>query len=89
MKAVHRNRQSSTEEIGIDMKQTMYSILRRVFWFIDGRLSEQRVLRREIRRWWRLSIWTLVFAAFVVYIMFPFFEMWDRVITCINYIIWN
>lgn len=62
------------------MKQILYAI--------DGRFGK-RVLLPQYRVWWRLFTYGTLFILFVKFVLFPFFEWWDKVIAFLNYVIWG
>lgn len=61
----------------------------RVYWFLNGRVSSKRVLRKEIRKWWQIVMWSLVVFVIFRYIFCPLFDWWDGVISHLNNLIWG
>lgn len=55
---------------------------------LDGKFGK-RVLKPKYRRVWRWITWGTTTILFIIYILIPFFEFWDKVVAMINYVRWG
>lgn len=55
---------------------------------LDGKFG-RRVLKPKYRRVWRWITWGTTTILFIIYIVIPFFEFWERVVRFINYVRWG
>lgn len=63
-------------------------IYKTIFYAIDGRFGN-RVLKPQYRRWWRVLTYGTLAFLFFRFVMCPFFEWWDGVVSFLNYVIWG
>lgn len=71
-----------------NFKYNALEMIDTALWALDGKFG-RRVLKPKYRRIWRCLTWGSLAILFFVYILIPFFEFWDRVVSAINYIRWG
>lgn len=71
-----------------NFKYNAFEALDTILWALDGKFGG-RVLKPKYRRIWRCITWGSLAVLFFIYILIPFFEFWDRVVSAINYIRWG
>lgn len=71
-----------------NFKHNALEMIDTVLWALDGKFG-RRVLKPKYRRIWRCITWGSLAVLFFIYILIPFFEFWDRVVSAINYIRWG
>lgn len=71
-----------------NFKYNAFEALDTILWALDGKFG-RRVLKPKYRRIWRCITWGSLAVLFFIYILIPFFEFWDRVVSAINYIRWG
>ena len=60
----------------------------KVLYAIDGRFGK-KVLKPQYRIWWRLFTYGTLFMLFVRFVLFPFFQWWNGIVSLLNHIIWG
>ena len=60
----------------------------KVLYAIDGRFGK-KVLKPQYRVWWRLFTYGTLFMLFVRFVLFPFFQWWNGIVSLLNHIIWG
>ena len=55
--------------------------------FLNGRFGK-KVLRQPYKRIWQIVAWSLFVYFFTTKIMFPIIGWWQRIVDCMNYVIW-
>jgi hypothetical protein len=63
-------------------------IWKRILYVLDGRFGN-KVLKEQYRGWWRLFTYGTLVILFIRFVMFPFFQWWDGVVSFLNYVIWG
>ena len=56
--------------------------------FLNGRFGK-KVLRKPYKQIWQIIAWSLFIYFFTTKIMFPIIEWWQRIVDCMNYVIWG
>ena len=56
--------------------------------FLNGRFGK-KVLCQPYKRIWQIVAWSLFVYFFTAKIMFPIMEWWQRIVYCMNYVIWG
>lgn len=69
------------------LKGKVLNILIAILYAIDGRFGK-RVLKPEIRKWWRVVTYGTLIVLFFIYIFIPFMDWWQGVVDYINYVRW-
>lgn len=72
----------------IDIIDLIFSIVLGALQFIDGRFGKI-VLKPKFRLWWRIVTYSTVVLLLWKFIVSPFFEAWERVISFVNYVAWG
>lgn len=62
--------------------------MKKILYAIDGRFGK-KVLKDQYRSWWRLMTYGTLVILFIRFVMFPFFQWWDGVVSFLNYVIWG
>lgn len=60
----------------------------KILYAIDGRFGK-KVLKPQYRVWWRLFTYGTLFMLFVRFVLFPFFQWWNGIVSLLNHIIWG
>lgn len=55
---------------------------------LNGKFGK-RVLKEPYRTYWQIMTWGTIGFLFIRFIMFPFFNWWDKVVAFLNYVIWG
>lgn len=55
---------------------------------IDGRFGK-KVLKPRYRKIWQCITYGTLSWLFIRYVMFPFFDWWDGIVSFLNYVIWG
>lgn len=63
-------------------------IMKKILYAIDGRFGK-KVLKDQYRSWWRLMTYGTLVILFIRFVLFPFFQWWDGVVSFLNYVIWG
>lgn len=56
--------------------------------FLNGKFGHYR-LNQPYRKVWRVITWTTVIVLAWIYIICPFFDWWQGIVNCMNYVIWG
>lgn len=56
--------------------------------FMNGRFGKYELVD-SIRWVWKIITWVSLVVLVFRFIIFPFFDLWDKAIRVINYIIWG
>lgn len=72
----------------VDVVDLLFSIVVGALQFIDGRFGK-RVLKTKIRLWWRIVTYSIMAILFWKFIVSPFFEIWGRMVSFVNYVAWG
>ena len=62
--------------------------MKKILYAIDGRFG-RRVLKEQYRGYWRIFTYGTLFILFFRFVMVPFFNWWDGVVSFLNYVIWG
>lgn len=64
-------------------------VVRRIIWFLNGRLACRLYIRRDIRKYWKIFWWGLLGVLVFLFILKPFFEVLEKLVDIINYLRWG
>lgn len=68
---------------------SIFRFLRRIQWFINGRLARHLYVKRSIRPYWRVFWVSLSVILILAYIVSPLVILWMKGVGFINYVVWG
>lgn len=64
-------------------------VVRRIIWFLNGRLTRRLYIRSDIRKYWQIFWWSLTAILTFTYALIPIFECLDLVVASLNLLRWG
>lgn len=66
----------------------IFKAIRRIYWFINGRVSRRLWVRRDLRKWW-IIFWHIVTLFLIWLAMLPIMFFMENVSNHINHAVWG